>query len=272
MKEEEKPHFDRVVGLPEKDRASREEIEKILSQKLKGVGGERIEEFEIDKTERDIEIINFTKDAISDYTRKKYDIPLQNIHVFNLGGVEEFTQKRLENGATSIERGSIVVDRIKSDAAFAKILFHEIIHLNSYTALQLKTGKEPSIGLYRSGIRVQTRNGKKILFKDINEAITELITRRFYQEKIIPSEIFDEEDKKNLLNSRVEEMAKFEALIDGLWEENKDRFKTREDLEDLFFESQFTGSLLKIGRLIEKTFGKGSFRKLGEGNLIEIKK
>ena len=276
MREEEKPHFDRVVGLPEKDRASREEIEKILSQKLKGIGGERIEKFEIDKTERDIEIINFAKDAISEYTRKytrkKYDIPLQNIHVFNLGGVEEFTQKRLENGAASIERGSIVMDRIKSDAVFAKILFHEIIHLNSYTALQLKTGKEPSIGLYRSGIRVQTRNGEKILFTDINEAITELITRRFYQEKIIPSEIFDKEDKKNLLNSRAEEMAKLEALIDGLWEGNKDRFKTREDLENLFFESQFTGNLLKIGRLIEKTFGKGSFRKLGEGNLIEIKK
>ncbi|MDP2934267.1 MAG: hypothetical protein Q8N59_00630 [bacterium] len=269
----EKPHFEKLVGLSKEERPYQEGIEGIVSRKLTECGGKTIEKFEIDKTGRDIEVIDFVKGAVGEYTgkytEKKYNIPLQNIHVFNPGGVEEFTEQKLVVGASSIERGSIVVDRVESDTAFAMHVFHEILHLNSYTALQLKGKEEPSIETYRSGIEVIARNGEKIFFRDIEEAVIELLTRRFYQENIITNEVFDEEDKKNFPICRVEERAKLEALIDVLWEGNKNRFKTKEGVEDLFLEAQFTGNLLKIGRLIEKTFGKGSFRKLGEGNLIK---
>jgi len=269
----EKPHFDKVVGLPQEYRARQEQIEELLSQKLKGFGKEKIEKFEIDKTERDIEIINFAKEAVGDYskkyTEKKYDIPLQSIHLFNPGGVEEFTEKRFKEGAASTIYGSFIVDREKSDTAFAMHAFHEVLHLNSYTALQVREKEEPRLKNYRSGIQVESRNEEKTFFEDIKEAVVELLTQRFYREKIIPSDVFDEEDKKNFVISRLKERAKLEALIDTLWEGNKGQFKTREDTENLFLEAQFTGNLLKIGRLVEKTYGKGGFRKLGEGNLIK---
>lgn len=270
----EKPHFDKLISVPKEERHLQVEIEDYVSRKFREHGGKRIENLEIDKTERDIELINFAKGFIEEcagkYTKKRYDIPLENIHVFNPGGVFEFTEEQSVIGATSIKYGSIAIDRVDSDAAFTATVFHEILHLNSYTALQLK--ENYGVETYRSGIEVKTRNGEVYLFQDIEEAVVELLTRRFYEERIVPSEIFDEEDKKSIPEHRVEEKIKFTALVDVLWEGNKNRFKTREEVEDLFIEAQFTGNLLKIGRLVEKTFGKGSFRKLGEGNLINPEK
>ncbi|MDP2934265.1 MAG: hypothetical protein Q8N59_00620 [bacterium] len=272
----EKPHFDKLVGLSKEQRPYQEEAEKIVSQEFVGYGGKPIEKFETKKTEKDIEIIDFVKNTIGEYTekytKKKFDIPLENIHIFNPGGVEEHTEKQSVKGGASLYFGRIIIDRVKSDAEFARILFHELLHLNSYTAIQLTraTNSEKSHpDRYRSGVEVKTRDGKNIFFRDIEEAIIELVTQKFQDEKIAASQLFSEEDRKNIPLHRVEEGIKLTALIDVLWERNKDRFKNREEVEKLFLDAQFTGNLLKIGRLIEKTFGKGSFRKLGEGNLIK---
>lgn len=37
-----------------------------------------------------------------------------------------------------------------------------------------------------------------------------------------------------------------------------------EELRTLFYEAKFSGSMLKIGRLIERTLGKGTFRLIAE--------
>ena len=44
----------------------------------------------------------------------------------------------------------------------------------------------------------------------------------------------------------------------------KDKFKTKDEIFDLFLEAEATGKLLKVGRLVESSLGKGSFRELGE--------
>ena len=51
-----------------------------------------------------------------------------------------------------------------------------------------------------------------------------------------------------------------------LYEENKDKFDSYEDLFKLFSAAMFKGDLLPIARLIEDTFGKGTFRKIGESS------
>jgi hypothetical protein len=43
----------------------------------------------------------------------------------------------------------------------------------------------------------------------------------------------------------------------------KDRKQVPEEIHKEFLKSQFTGSLMPIARLIENSFGKGSFRELG---------
>ena len=52
-------------------------------------------------------------------------------------------------------------------------------------------------------------------------------------------------------------------MIDDLYLKNKGSFESKEDVFDLIAKAVLTGRLLSVARLMEKTHGKGSFRKLG---------
>lgn len=45
-----------------------------------------------------------------------------------------------------------------------------------------------------------------------------------------------------------------------------DRYQSADDVFEEFLKSHFTGRLLPIARLVEKTFGEGNFRLLGNMN------
>lgn len=53
-------------------------------------------------------------------------------------------------------------------------------------------------------------------------------------------------------------------LIDEIYKKNKSDFLSREAVFIVFAKATMTGRLLPVARLIEKTFGRGSFRALGE--------
>ncbi len=53
-------------------------------------------------------------------------------------------------------------------------------------------------------------------------------------------------------------------LIDKLLGKNKEELKDREEIFNLFAKGMLNGNILPIGRLIDNTFGKGTFRKIGE--------
>lgn len=54
------------------------------------------------------------------------------------------------------------------------------------------------------------------------------------------------------------------SLIDDLYNKNAGSFASREEVFNLFARAVMTGRLLSVARLLEKTYGKGSFRELGE--------
>lgn len=54
------------------------------------------------------------------------------------------------------------------------------------------------------------------------------------------------------------------TLVDRLFTQNKAAFTDREQVFDMFVGGMMRGTLLPLGRLIDSTFGKGTFRKLGE--------
>lgn len=67
-----------------------------------------------------------------------------------------------------------------------------------------------------------------------------------------------------------QEREKLNKLIDELYGQNMEKFNSREEVFDVFARTVMTGRLLPVARLIEKTFGKGSFRELGEDFGINI--
>jgi hypothetical protein len=63
------------------------------------------------------------------------------------------------------------------------------------------------------------------------------------------------------------------SLIDKLYQANTTNFKDTKEVFDLFARAALTGNLLTIGKLIDKTFGLGTFRKIGEmGNVTKLYK
>ena len=54
------------------------------------------------------------------------------------------------------------------------------------------------------------------------------------------------------------------SLMDKVWNKHRDEFKDQEEVFQFFAKAYMTGNLLSIGRLVEETFGKGTFRKIAE--------
>ena len=54
------------------------------------------------------------------------------------------------------------------------------------------------------------------------------------------------------------------TFIDEIYEKNKDMFNSKDDIFKLFAQAAVGGQVLPLARVWEKTYGKGSFRDLGE--------
>lgn len=171
----------------------------------------------------------------------------------------------------------------------AHVLVHELMHANSFASITLEDSTFTS---RRFGISISEK-GKpgELLFNFINEAVTEEMTKRFCDRYFPTIEFLKESFSEHkvekdsvilpdtpinnvlgeLIDSQaiyayVNERVDFIVLAELLYEENKDKFDSYEDLFKLFSAAMFKGDLLPVARLIEDTFGKGTFRKIGESS------
>lgn len=155
------------------------------------------------------------------------------------------------------------------------------------------------LNIRRLGFAVGTRDGKTLLFDKVNEAVITELEIRFEHTYITKWPEVEEELRKrdayvNQIAKRdrrdVETVKKMVAgiqknesgdyqlvtypyhqerqqlnqLVDELYKKNSDSFASREQVFHVFAEATMRGALLPVARLIEKSFGKGSFRKLAE--------
>lgn len=155
------------------------------------------------------------------------------------------------------------------------------------------------IDIRRSGFSMGTTDGKTLFFRDVNEAIitelqirfermflekypelaSELEARDDYTQEVakrddapiekvreVVGEVIIDEDGERKWRSYAyhEERKNFTELIDELYKRNTSDFESREDVFNLFAQATLTGRILRVARLIEKTFGKEVFRAIGE--------
>jgi len=281
MERFEMPHVDKVVGIPKEYPNGQNELEVHLANKFKEEG-KKIEGHEIEKTDKDILLIDFAQNAVDDYL-KKYNrkknviIPLENIHLLEEGGVDKLTRGKISAGASAPVYGGIIVDRVVSDVEFSLVTFHELMHAKSYNSIQITKEKNKEKGViksFRTGFCVTTRDGEKTFFEDVNEAIVGFLTKKFFEEYIEKNDMFKDEltmqkEKKISFNlSRQKEMREGLNYMFRIYELNKDKY-SQEEIVDIFIDAGINGNLLKVARLVEETFGKGSFRVLGETTAVK---
>ena len=143
----------------------------------------------------------------------------------------------------------------------------------------------------------------KKYFVNLNEAVTEEMTKRFakkllvnplFAEEMLQTReviknhpqavtdsgkpLFDEDtfyaEIKGKSGSRTliskesftyqPERKVLNILINKLFDKNQDNFQDREEVFEVFAEGMMTGNILPVGKLIDGTFGRGTLRKIGE--------
>lgn len=134
-------------------------------------------------------------------------------------------------------------------------------------------------------------------FHWLEEAVTQELTRRFavenfedmpqlahllkYREDMMPhlskADLYTDSYIRTVHKRGFEETVKWgdsktyagernvlNDLIDQIYQKNGDQFSSREDIFAVFAKAHFTGRLLPMARLIERTMGKGYMRKLAK--------
>lgn len=311
-----KSSFERVAGnisAAEKEQILRDKAELFNDQIYEDLKGK-----EREKTPEEMEIISLVNDMTNRIRRKydleNFDVPPENIHII--------TEKKWPKGKStaffnSMLQGVAMRERL-SRLAFMKTAFHEMLHFKSYNAAHITTGENPYLAEYRLGLTVNSRDGQKRFFVNMNEAVTEEMTRRHFKEManrplfaeevrmtmdtvhknpdaITDSgqELFNEDtffateeesggswrasvDRLfgSLFGSHVniitenfvykEEREMLSVLIDKIFNRNREMFKHKDAIFDVFAKGMMTGDIIPLGKLIDTSFGKGTFRKIGE--------
>jgi hypothetical protein len=161
----------------------------------------------------------------------------------------------------------------------------------------------PSLSsIYRVGLMIYSLTkktkeiGRFVIFWGLNEAVVEEIVKKNFWEFIKRNSYLKEEyewqnskeaqkikkelaEKRNIPIEEImwvskdgkdyERFAYYNQrkilyyIVKILYQDNIDKFKSQEGVMDLFFKAHFDGKILEIARLIEKSFGEGSFERIG---------
>ena len=249
---------------------------------------------EREKTDKEIEMIGLANDLTNGLLKKygldDFDIPERNFHFLLKEAAPEMFNKALYQAT----RQGVLVGECDSDFNMFTHLAHEMIHFKSWNSVQRVELEDGETGItdYRVGISMITRDTKNKYLNNLNEAITEEMVKRIAL-LVKENPLFAEEYKKSqgiagrlqgvdisdIAYARMEgvgfvtnnfaysELRKMlNTLIDKLFDRNKDTFSDREEVFEVFARAEMTGRMLPLGRLVDNTFGMGTFRLIGESD------
>ncbi len=244
-------------------------------------------DLEVEKTEQDKEIINliFSKipDFVQTYRGKAVPVTQEHIHFLD----REKTLKLMIDYAEAYRkmdgvglfnlRGQYI--GVFSDASFqerAHTVVHELIHFNSFHSLNTPelVEKSESEESRRTGL-VIARQGDMYrgdvdvppAFEWLNEAVTEELTIEFCKKYLSNTSAGVMENSQFYENDR----NALKTVIEDLFDKNRDSYGSEEEVFNLFAVGALEGNILPLAKLVDKTYGKGTFREWGDGN-VRLKK
>jgi len=293
----------RVAGVSaEEERIILERTKKEYFDKQTPVEGER--EKSPEESEIINDILAKLPEFIKEYGGTPLQLKPEHIHVVNpekLSYMQRRSYKKsgARGGYTPEKQTVEILAVTQSKLIFGICVAHELIHFNSFQSAQYSPeGDRITERVF--GVSEVSKDEEHIYFDDFNETITEELAARFEREhfKSIPllhkalkrkeemavgvkwpEEVSSVEDIMDIIVKKgwfrtqygvarrgfLEESAKLWEMIKEIQQKNSEKFKTDEDVFRFFTKAYFTGKRLGMARLIENTFGKGSFRELGKG-------
>lgn len=195
-------------------------------------------------------------------------------------------------------QGILVADE-HSKLILSKTIVHELLHFNAFVSYSFFGKNLKKMERRREGLLIFTRGG--MAFQALGEAIIEQLAIRFDEKFFSRLDYLSDELKlrdklrkkhiqrgetgeakdlfgvatKKLPDGRYESTEKFDnaykqerqdlwRLINDIYDKNKEKFASAEDVFQIFVRAVFDGNLFPVAKLVERTFGKGSFRRIGK--------
>src|SRR6266853_3823781 len=184
--------FERVVGSVSD--AEKENIRREFDDQFNDQTFEALVKKEREKTSGELRIIALANE-ITNGLRKEYglddfDVPAQNIHIIK---GDEWPKRREKEDAIYISSMQAELSREhEANLVSMNRILHEMVHFKSYTSAQVTKEEDPELLEYRGGLQVNTRDGKKAYFRNLNEAVTEEITIELMS-KVLHDRLFEKE-------------------------------------------------------------------------------
>ncbi len=197
--------IDRVVGkISEKEK---EQILRYSGESFSDQVFDHLKRVERKKTSNELQIIdmvnNLTNEIRQKYGVENFDVPPDNIHIVS---DEKWSDKKGTAYFNSGMQGVVMRENF-SNMGFTNKVIHEMLHFKSYSALQVTKKENPELVDYRLGLTANTRDGEKIYFMSLNEAVTEEMTKRTVL-KILDNKLFIDE-----ANQTKEVIAKYPKAV-----------------------------------------------------------
>ncbi len=301
--EPEKSSIKKIVGDVEKEKKEeiKKEFAKIFNeQKFECLKKKEIEKT-AEQIETIKFINDETNKLLEKYGLPKFNISSDNVHILEEKDYKPeagWYMPYYQSVFLYINR--IPKEFRNSNLSFANFIFHKFIHFKSFQSIRyLESQKRKTIAdktdRAQTGLRFQKKSGD-VIFDNLNEGITEELTKKFHKDILEKHPLFSkkiEENKKILKETEAEgkidksiiddvydieeaegmnhgmiymylqQRKVLNNLIEKLYSKNTDKFENKEEVFDLFAKSVFTGKL-NWGKLVNRTFGKGTFKKLAQ--------
>ncbi|HAV11746.1 MAG TPA: hypothetical protein DCX32_04390 [Candidatus Moranbacteria bacterium] len=264
-----------------------------------------IERHEMKKTPEQRKILELVVEEanalLGKYAEKESKASVDFIKLVDAGFFKEVRLEKAVGVCVTFKQVvAVMVDRKTSKTELAETAFHELMHLFGFSRIVLEGGKSDGyadVSFERTGLAISSsKDEKDQYFGYINEAVTTELTNRFHA-RMKSHEMF--RDEVWILKKRYgahepfppvlwmregeggdpdpvarvtyeEEHEKAMAMFEHIHEKNPEKFKSAEEVFDFFAKAYFSGRLLPVARLIEKTYGKGFFRKIGEESMMKF--
>ena len=294
-----KSSIHRIAG-----KATEEKKLEILNKAGEIFANQKVSSAEREKTPIELEILSLVDQATNEILQKyglpDFNIPPENVHIRFDKEWEKTKQAGIYNPG---KQHAVLQDKKRTRTRFALQSFHEKLHFKSYNSRQMDT--EGSTTGYRLGLTIKTRDEEKVLFRNLNEAITEAMTKK-YGTKLLDNPLFeDEQVKTKALKARYgndpvfgdvyfmekadhhpilnlirrflhkpeqkdtyyesfvyeKERQTLDTLIKKLLAKNPEKFKSEEEIMEMFERAMMTGHIHAVGQLIDKTFPKKKYER-----------
>ncbi len=260
---------------------------------------------ELEKTPEEKEIIVIANQVTSQIIKSLGLVPLE-VPENNVKILEKIERgEKTVGGEMDAGRQIILLQRVESRLlAFARTA-HEMFHMKSFGAFQVLDNDSLDVDFRaRGGFVIISRDGSEEFFVRLNEAVTESLSASavkniteskpsvfseeitetevakqgfdavdLYGDSVPGDEIYfarrqgDEIDGQTFVYRK--ERTALNMLIEKIYQSHQEMFENQSEVIDQFYRAYFSGKILEVGKLIDRTFGKGVFRRIGKAKTGE---